>query len=239
MNPIAWAFRSLRDRGVIRTVVVAHSFLCNWWFDIRNHTNTARVSELHDLDIASDNIRFGNKYQASKARPLRMLLDSLQLPPNSVFVDFGSGKGKAMLVASEFPFGRVVGVEFSRELCAQAHLNLRRYVGERYGERLFVFECDAAQYEFRDDENVLYFYNPFKGQVIERVLIQLQESLVRSPRNVWVLYMAPLHCEAFDRCKILELDAALELRGTDCRIYSHRTPVMHEGNECAAERVRT
>ena len=174
-NPLAWAVRSLRDRGVFRTAVVAHSFLCNWWFDISHHTNTAPVNELAKLDITSDNIRFGHKYQASKAGPLRRLLKGLQLPPYSVFVDFGSGKGKAMLIASEFPFRRIVGVEFSGELCAKARLNFLRYIGEGYGERLFVFESDAAQYEFRDDENVLYFYNPFGGEVIEQVLIRLQE----------------------------------------------------------------
>jgi predicted RNA methylase len=41
------------------------------------------------------------------------------------FVDFGSGKGRVLLVASHYPFREVVGVEFSPELQKIAEGNIR------------------------------------------------------------------------------------------------------------------
>ncbi len=44
-----------------------------------------------------------------------------------VFVDFGFGKGTALLLATEFPFKRIIGVEFSPELHRIAEENIKRF----------------------------------------------------------------------------------------------------------------
>ena len=47
----------------------------------------------------------------------RKVLASLQIAFHDyTFIDFGSGKGRALLLASEFPFKRIIGLEFSPEL---------------------------------------------------------------------------------------------------------------------------
>lgn len=60
------------------------------------------------------------------AARFRALMASLSAPVDELtFVDLGAGKGRAMLLASELPFRRIVGVEFSPELCDVARRNLR------------------------------------------------------------------------------------------------------------------
>jgi len=221
-NPVTWAILSIRGRGVRRTMQVIINFLDNWWFDFRNGTDTAQVIDLGELDGLSDNVRYGHEYRASKTKPLRQLLQRLQLPSESVFVDFGCGKGKAIMIASEFPFQRLVGIEFSSQLIKTAHQNLRKFLGEGYRERIRVLQSDVVQYKFSDDENVIYFYNPFAGDVIESVLERLRESLVRNPRTIWILYFAPQFRESFDRCDLLELESEIVLGGADHLIYRHR-----------------
>ena len=47
----------------------------------------------------------------------------------TVFLDVGAGKGRAMLVASQFPFLRVEGVELNRSLASIAMANIGLWSG--------------------------------------------------------------------------------------------------------------
>ena len=47
------------------------------------------------------------------------------------FVDVGSGKGRALLLASDYPFREIIGVELSPELDRVARANIARYPGQR------------------------------------------------------------------------------------------------------------
>jgi SAM-dependent methyltransferase len=42
------------------------------------------------------------------------------------FVDVGAGKGRALLLASELPFRKIIGVELSAELSSMAQNNVSR-----------------------------------------------------------------------------------------------------------------
>jgi tRNA G46 methylase TrmB len=67
--------------------------------------------------IAHEHTQEIHAYHAVPAWLIRETLNSIPLQPNVfAFIDMGSGKGRALLVASEFPFARIVGVEISREL---------------------------------------------------------------------------------------------------------------------------
>ena len=56
-------------------------------------------------------------YVATTASLIYEILNSLALPPDTfAFVDMGSGKGRALLVASEFAFAKIVGIELSPHL---------------------------------------------------------------------------------------------------------------------------
>jgi hypothetical protein len=47
------------------------------------------------------------------------------------FIDLGSGKGRALLMASAYPFKRIIGVEFMPELHRVAQENIRKYTEHR------------------------------------------------------------------------------------------------------------
>src|SRR6185436_10035090 len=105
-----------------------------------------------DLDTNSPNRCFSERYQASKARPLSKLFRKLRWPTDTVFVDFGSGKGRVLLLAAQFPMKRVVGVEFSPQLCQVARQNIEAF--RRSHPRIApieVVESDAALYSIKDD----------------------------------------------------------------------------------------
>ena len=58
-------------------------------------------------------IRADIHYGHPAAELVEILADLGIYYPDCVFLDLGAGKGRALLLASQFPFKRIVGVEFS------------------------------------------------------------------------------------------------------------------------------
>jgi SAM-dependent methyltransferase len=109
------------------------------------------------------------------------------------FADLGSGKGRTLLMASDYPFRNIVGVELLPELHAIAKENLSCYKSE--SQRCFALETvcgDATEFEFSDDPVVLYLFNPLPESGLKRVMKNLQLNLRLHPRTVYVLYHDPL-----------------------------------------------
>src|SRR6516225_1387013 len=74
-------------------------------FDRRFGTHTKTITELDELDIDSPNKQLGERYQASPSRPFRRVISLLDIDYREfAFVDFGSGRGRTLLLASGFPF---------------------------------------------------------------------------------------------------------------------------------------
>ena len=120
-------------------------------------------------------------------------MNTIDFPSDSVFVDLGCGKGKVLLMASEYGFKRIVGVEFSHELCQDAKKNLfiyRKKVG--VDMNVSIIESDVVDYEIEDDENVFFMFNPFDEVVMSKVLSNINMSLEKKPREIWLIYYNPL-----------------------------------------------
>src|SRR3712207_2275466 len=84
------------------------------YFDRRNGVRTAGCVSLRELGVEGRSVAEGNHYEAVDPRLFRKVVGSLKIRHEDfVFVDFGSGMGRAILLAAEFPFRKVVGVEFS------------------------------------------------------------------------------------------------------------------------------
>ena len=191
---------SLREKGVIGTMQAAISFLLDWGFDLRYGTDTMRWRPLQGLAIRSENVDSGRGYVATKTRFLRRFFAEIPPPAGGVLVDFGCGKGRVLLVASRYPFRRIVGVEFSPELCAVARRNIeiyKRKAGIPYN--LEIWEGDAARYPIQDDETVFFFFNPFDERVLAPVIANICKSLDQCPRKAWIIYHAPICREVLDR----------------------------------------
>ncbi len=121
------------------------------------------------------------------------------------FIDFGSGKGKCLLMASDYPFKKIVGVEFSPELAAVARRNFQRYRSPRQKCRnLESVACDVVAYPIPPDPGVYYFYNPFGPDILQEVANKLRQSLEARPRPAYVLYNYPCHREVFDQASWLK-----------------------------------
>jgi hypothetical protein len=95
-----------------------------------------------------------------------------------------------VLVASEFPFRRVIGVELSPQLCGVAARNVERFRSRRRRCRaLEIQQADATTWPLPDGDLVLHFYHPFGADVLRRFLAHVSASLDASPRRILLLYL--------------------------------------------------
>jgi SAM-dependent methyltransferase len=169
-------------------------------FDDQFRIETARVREIGSLDVDVENAKFAVRYQPSPVDLVRSVLAKLGIDYSRfTFIDFGSGKGRVLILASEFPFAKVVGVEFSRELVEIARANIDRVREQDQKVRNIELVCgDMAAYEPPASPLVAYFYNPCGPSVMSAVLDRLRESWLRSPRDLLAIYVHPEHREVFD-----------------------------------------
>jgi len=194
MNLITRLLQSLKNRGVKRTLESALNIFEDLLFDMRYRTDTARRVNLADFTVVGSNKDAANPYHPTRGRSFKKLMHRLKFPDGSVFVDFGSGKGKTLLLASRFGFKRAVGVEFSPELCAIAERNVFAWRSKvDLNTEISVVCCDAGTYAINDDENVFFMFNPFHSSIMERVVDNIATALALKPRNAWLIYGDP-HC---------------------------------------------
>jgi SAM-dependent methyltransferase len=92
------------------------------------------------------------------------------------FVDIGSGKGRALLLASQLPFRKAIGVEFSAELAEIAERNVARWRKvARPRSPLRVFQQDALAFRWPRGPLLVYLYNPFHCDLVERMLARIEQ----------------------------------------------------------------
>ena len=148
---------------------------------------------LSDLDIPSSNRIDGNDYAAIEPIRFKCVLAGFDIAfEDYTFVDFGSGKGRALLLASEFPFKRILGLEFSPELHRAAEENIRRYSSATQKCRdIQSLNVDFADYALPAEASVLFFFHPCRTRVLSGVVDGIGRSLLSHPRPLYIAYVAP------------------------------------------------
>jgi len=140
---------------------------------------------------------FHSPYQPTEPALFCEMLDALRQHgsvnfADFVFLDLGSGKGRTLLMASDYPFRRIVGVELLPSLHAICRENLSHYKSD--SQKCFALECfcaDATLFPFPEDPLLVYLFNPFPEPGLRRALGNLSKSLLQRPRPLYVLYQNP------------------------------------------------
>ena len=191
-------------------------------FDAKHGVETGAVvpvAEIHDVDpaLASHAVH----YEPSTLPKFERAMRAVSLEHSRfTFVDYGSGKGRVLLLAAQYPFRRVVGVEMSAALNALASANIDAFSRRgRLRARIELVTGDARGLPVPDGGLVAYFYNPFDATILREVWDNLRASIARVPRPLFVIYVNPLHRQVFD--------AAIEL---DC-VHEDPAVVVYRGRQ--------
>ena len=202
-----WWVDSVAKRGLSATV---GTFLSEIWGFLQDSTpeqQRRRYGDVeydwdHRVDTTGATVHwrdrllgiFHSPYQPTEPALFHEMLRALAIDfTEFIFIDLGSGKGRTLLMAAEYPFRRIVGVELLPELSRIAYDNLQKYTSET--QKCFSLESvcdDARKFEFPAEATVLYLFNPLLETGLSIVLDNLEQSLRKHPRKVFVLYHNPL-----------------------------------------------
>src|SRR5205085_4058663 len=124
-------------------------------------------------------------------------------PAEYVFVDLGSGKGRAVVMAARLGFREVIGVEVSERLHRIAKRNIAEIQTAPAREntaqpRFNLTRADAATYSIPAGRTLVYLYNPFGPPTLKEVAKRVAEAASASGPEFFVVYYNPVHTSVFD-----------------------------------------
>jgi len=167
-------------------------------YDVRHRVRTRGVVTVAELGLTRDSIQ----YQGIAPKTLRKTIAALGPVDEYTLVDLGSGMGRAVLVASEYRFRRIVGVEIAPELHAIACRNVRRYRGRQQCRDIHLVQLDALRYEPAREETVFFFNFPFREAFMTRVVSNIERSLETHPRPAFLVFVNPETAHVVDRSPV-------------------------------------
>ena len=134
---------------------------------------------------------------------IRKSLSLIGIERDADFIDLGCGKGRALIVAAEFPFRALIGIELVPYLCRIARRNVEKLrPRECYADRISILEGDASTPDFDSASTiVLFLYHPFRRPLVETLVAHIEEALSTVPnRKFWIVYHNPVYYDVFDAC---------------------------------------
>ncbi len=235
-------------------LVAASSLLSKMWELLRDSTPSRLRQRYGDADYDWDHrvnttaaavgLRdrllgaLQSPYQPTEPALFHEMMDELRQCTGLNFADFtfldlGSGKGRTLLMASDYPFEKIIGVELLPSLHAIARENLACYKCE--SQKCFTIEsvcADATSFPLPPQPLVVYLFNPFPESGLRYFLANLNRSLHERRQTVYALYHNPLLENA-----LLESDVLVKIAGThQYSIFAASIPSFHSmsgrGSSC-------
>jgi SAM-dependent methyltransferase len=116
------------------------------------------------------------------------------------FVDVGAGKGRALLLAAELPFRKVIGVELNESLAriAQRNVTLWKHLA-RLRAKIRVVRQDAADFRWPRTPLLVFLNNPFDCALVELLASRIAAAAASGPGLVDILYVNPACDDALTR----------------------------------------
>jgi hypothetical protein len=155
---------------------------------------------LDGLTISGPKREHGHDYRPTPCQLFEWTLGAVDYDLSKLtFVDYGAGKGRVLLLASEHPFAAIGGIEFAAELHDDAEMNIAQYPRSRM--RCRNVECvheDASLVGPPDGEAVHYFFNPFSREVFAEVLYNIVVSYRHKPRRLYLILVDPVATDLVD-----------------------------------------
>lgn len=179
--------RSVFYRGLFKTLqLLSYEKRYEKLFGI----NTAQIKKSDD----ADNFHYqGAGYM--------VLLDVLKQIPDDYkslgFIDYGSGKGRALFCAEYCGFNRLIGVEMDKELNQMAQKNLTAYTKKRTESHFEFVNENALHFTIPKGTAVFYFFNPFSDKIMDEVAKKISNYAEHEQQDVLIVYLNPKYKEVW------------------------------------------
>jgi SAM-dependent methyltransferase len=224
--------RVFRPRGATKPAV--HPF------DEQYGTETSGLISGGALSSGHGHDQFATAYYGVSPSRMRSALAQWSATPGTrpveeyTFLDIGSGKGRALMLASELPFREVIGVELNAGLAQVAEKNLKLW--QEHGRSVSPMRQirgDALAVDLPQRPLLIFLYNPFHAPMMRRLLERVNALAGNRRGGIDVLYVVAQQDAVFaefpnfellwsDKIWMSEQDAAADLVSSPeerCSLY--------------------
>lgn len=179
--------KSLKDNGVLPTIRKIGQRI-----NYKTKGVDFSTQNIYDLTRTGEHQEHGTALVSTSVDFLKQLLKDLETQIDKplrrdLFVDYGSGKGAAIIHAKELGYKRTIGVEFAKELHEQAIQNIEALKLEQVAS----IYADATSYVLPNDISLIYFFNPFDELVMKKVIANILAQKEQFENEVYVIYGNP------------------------------------------------
>jgi SAM-dependent methyltransferase len=200
----------LRSFGVGKAVSVCLATIDDQFlksFDRKYRVRTSGYISLASTSFDPSKLPHATSYGAVNAWAFRWLLKRLALPKALHFVDLGCGLGRACILAAEYGFEKVTGVELAPELCVIARKNVSsRRLPEWTMARTSIVQGDALEYCGDTEDDVFFIYRAFSLEFFGAVLKKLSERAALRKKPLTIIYTERLYAGGSDCAKAFSED---------------------------------
>jgi SAM-dependent methyltransferase len=204
-----WREQASLRNGVAATGALLHAF----WEFLRDSTPSRLRQRFGDADydweyrvnttsgaVGWRERLLGNFYSAYQPTDLPSFHEMLEVLRQHAslefseftFIDLGSGKGRTLLMASEYPFRRVLGIELLPTLNQTACENIQKYKSD--SQKCFDLKSicgDATRFPLPEGPLVVYLFNPFPEVPLRDAVQNIEKALASHWRPLYVVYYNP------------------------------------------------
>ncbi len=197
----------IRPRDLLKaTAIPIHPF------DQMHGTDTSGLVPASDLVTGHENDEHVTAYYGVAPSILRTLIDHWRATRPSAhitdytFLDIGSGKGRAVMIASELPFRSVIGVELNAEMARIARENLHLWNSEHQADPtagavapIRIANDDALVLELPATPTLVFLFHPFEAPVLKAFLRRIEAAFASRPGTLDILYVNAEHGPTLNR----------------------------------------
>ncbi|MCP4074392.1 MAG: hypothetical protein GY742_22125 [Hyphomicrobiales bacterium] len=194
-------WRDVGFMALVRHIRAMFLYRTHYWLSDRRFESLEKIATrgtVYKNDLSPVNATHADlsyEYGASPRLIADWLLDALEEDLNRYsFIDYGSGRGRVLLTAAGRPFRSVHGIEFCDALHKQAEINIAGYPDQHLVcQDVQSVCCDALDYALPDSDCILYFFNPFKEVLLDKVVRKSLETARANQRRIIIIYYNAKH----------------------------------------------
>jgi hypothetical protein len=181
-------------------------------FDLAHGVDTSGLVPANNLVTGHPNDTHVTAYYGVAPSILRTLIAHWRAtpPPEPIgrytFVDIGAGKGRGLLVASELPFHKVVGVELNPAMAHIAEHNIDLWQAAHGADPtalplapIRLIEQDALEFDLPNTPTLLFLFHPFEAPVMKALLRRIETHYAHRPGELDVLYVNAECADVLDK----------------------------------------
>jgi SAM-dependent methyltransferase len=186
-------------------------------FDAKYGTDTSAPVNATDGRLPGDYVGDAIQYEPTNPATVHHVMRSLSIAYEDFeLIDVGCGKGRTILLASDYPFARITGIELSPVTSEIAKRNIATYTSREPEtlrcRNIHVLCANAVDFAVPDANVVFFMFNPFVRDVFSRFIEHVHRAAEAHPQRKFLLaYVNPWQCEA-----------SLEASGYFSRVAEHQ-----------------